>query len=112
MFGNFKKGLQQAESVLDDIIDFSVSYYQENPDYPLNIDNIVFLSRSLRDVYNRNGRQDMVHLFDLAGENFTVFRWKYMLAEVSKRTCLELTLPDAITHKPKGKVYEIVSFRP
>jgi hypothetical protein len=92
LFNIFKKSFQQATEVRDEIIDFAVGFYQQNPEQLLDLEHILLLARTLRNQYEKQGRLDMVGLLDEAVERFSTVRWLYVLTEVSKRTGVDAIL--------------------
>jgi hypothetical protein len=85
MLDKWSQGRKSAELVRDEIIDFSVGFYKENPEQEIKLEHIVILTRILRDNYAKAGREDIASLFDLAAEKFPQVRWMYILSEVKKQ---------------------------
>ena len=85
MLDKWNQGRESAELVRDEIIDFSVGFYKENPEQEIKLEHIVLLTRILRDNYAKAEREDIASLFDLAAEKFPHTRWMYILSEVEKQ---------------------------
>jgi uncharacterized membrane protein len=86
MLDKWSQGRKSAELVRDEIIDFSVGFYKENPEQEIKLEHIVLLSRILRDNYAKAEREDIASLIDLAVEEFPQTRWTYILSEVENQT--------------------------